>query len=126
MKVNSVSGVSCYVQDLDKTAAFYEALGFRIGKREPDRVTCYVNWFSVAFIAQDTETDPERKKEARRANKGAALYLHVKVDNIDDYYKAVVAQGMTPAREPQKMPSGSREFVLRDPDGYKLVFFAKK
>jgi hypothetical protein len=33
---------------------------------------------------------------------------------------------MKPAGEPRVQLSGSREFVLRDPDGYKLVFFQKK
>jgi catechol 2,3-dioxygenase-like lactoylglutathione lyase family enzyme len=124
--VNSISGVSCFVKNIDRTSEFYDALGFRIGNREPDRVTCYVNWFWMTFVAQSAEADPDRKKEAKLANKGAGLYLHIKVDDIDAHYKAVLAQGMKPATEPQKMPSGNREFVLRDPDGYKLVFFAKK
>jgi hypothetical protein len=29
MKMSSISGVVCYVRDLDATAAFYEKLGFR-------------------------------------------------------------------------------------------------
>jgi hypothetical protein len=33
---------------------------------------------------------------------------------------------MKPLGEPEVRPSGNREFVLRDPDGYKLVFFQKK
>jgi hypothetical protein len=33
---------------------------------------------------------------------------------------------MKPAGELRVQPSGRREFVLRDPDGYKLVFFQKK
>ena len=45
IKINSISGVVCFVKDLDKTADFYEALGFRFGKREKDRLTTYINWF---------------------------------------------------------------------------------
>jgi hypothetical protein len=59
MKVNSISGITCYVRDLSKTAEFYEAIGFRRGKEEPDRITFYVNWFFVTFIAQDREADAE-------------------------------------------------------------------
>jgi hypothetical protein len=33
---------------------------------------------------------------------------------------------MKPLGEPEVRASGNREFVLRDPDGYKLVFFQKK
>jgi hypothetical protein len=37
----------------------------------------------------------------------------------------VRAAGMKPEGQPEKRPGGGREFVLRDPDGYKLVFFKK-
>lgn len=34
MKVSSISGITCDVEDLDRTAKFYEAIGFRRGKQE--------------------------------------------------------------------------------------------
>jgi catechol 2,3-dioxygenase-like lactoylglutathione lyase family enzyme len=126
MKVNSISGLTCYVKDLTKTGGFYETIGFRRGKEEPDRVTFYVNWFSVTFIAQDGTTDPESRKAAKAAKKGAGLLINVKVDDVEDFHSAVVAEGMKPLSEPEVGPSGNREFVLRDPDGYQLVFFQKK
>jgi uncharacterized glyoxalase superfamily protein PhnB len=57
---------------------------------------------------------------------GAGQYVHIKVDDLDACYEAVTAQGMKPDGEPQKRSSGNREFVLRDPDGCKLVFVAKR
>lgn len=126
MKVNSISGVSCYVKDLAKTSDFYEALGFRRGKEEPGRVTFYVNWFFVTFIAQDQAEGAELRKEARLKTKGAGQFLHLKVDDVDGFYKAARSQGLKPAGEPEDRPSGTRELMLRDPDGYKLVFFQKK
>jgi catechol 2,3-dioxygenase-like lactoylglutathione lyase family enzyme len=126
MKLNSISGINCCVRDLSKTAEFYEALGFRRGKEEPDRLTFYVNWFFVTFVGEDQEDDAELQSEARLENRGAGVFLHVKVDDIEDFYSGVVEQGMKPAREPQKRRGGGREFMLRDPDGYKLVFFEKK
>jgi catechol 2,3-dioxygenase-like lactoylglutathione lyase family enzyme len=107
MKVNSISGVTCYVDDLQRTGEFYEAIGFRRGKEEEDRVTFYVNWFSVTFIAQDREDD-------------GGLFLNIKVDAFAEFHKAVVSAGM------QVEHSGNRELALRDPDGYKLAFFEKK
>jgi catechol 2,3-dioxygenase-like lactoylglutathione lyase family enzyme len=126
MKINSISGIHAYVQDLSRTAKFYEAIGFRRGKEEPGRLTFYVNWFFVTFVAQDQVEDVELKKEARASNKGSGLFLHIKVDDIQDFYKGLRSKGMKPASEPQERPSGNREFILRDPDGYKLVFFQKK
>jgi catechol 2,3-dioxygenase-like lactoylglutathione lyase family enzyme len=126
MKVNSISGINCYVRDLSRTAAFYEELGFRRGKEEPDRLTFYVNWFFVTFIDENHAEDAERQGNAPLTNKGSGLTLHIKVDSIDDFHSGVVARGMNPGSEPQKRHGGGREFVLRDPDGYQLVFFEKK
>jgi predicted lactoylglutathione lyase len=126
MKVNSISGINCYVEDLSRTAEFYEAIGFRRGKQEADRLTFYVNWFFVTFINQDQEDDAELRNEVRLPDKGAGLLLYVKVDDVEEFYNGVLSKGMKPATEPQARPNRTREFLLRDPDGYKLVFFEKK
>jgi catechol 2,3-dioxygenase-like lactoylglutathione lyase family enzyme len=126
MKVDSISGITCYVEDLSKTAEFYEAIGFRRGKEEPGRVTFYVNWFFVTFVAQDREDDPELRKEAKHPSKGSGLFTYIKVEDVEDFHKALLSKGMKPAGEPKVGLSGNREFVLRDPDGYKLTFFQRK
>jgi catechol 2,3-dioxygenase-like lactoylglutathione lyase family enzyme len=117
MKVNSISGITCQVEDLGRAAEFYETIGFRRGKQEPDRVTFYVNWFFVTLVAQD-QTEAQAK--------GAGLFLYIKVDDVEEFHRAVLSKGLKPAGEPERQPSGNREFVLRDPDGYNLVFFQKK
>jgi catechol 2,3-dioxygenase-like lactoylglutathione lyase family enzyme len=126
MKVNSIAGVTCYAKDLARTADFYETIGFRRGKEDSDRVTFYVNWFFVTFIAQDREEDEELRKEAEAATKGAGMSVYIKVDDISAYHEDVVTQGLKPEGEPESKPSRNREFALRDPDGYRLVFFEKK
>jgi hypothetical protein len=89
MKLNSISGITCYVEDLSRTAEFYEAIGFRRGKEEPDVVD-------------------------------------LDVEELEDFHTGVLSKGMQPEGEPEVRPSGNREFVLRDPDGYKLVLFQEK
>lgn len=126
MKVNSISGLTCYVKDLARTAEFYETIGFRRGKVEDGRATFYVNWFFVTFIAQDQEDDAEWKREAKLKTKGSGVFLYVKMDDVEEFHKGALSAGMKPVNEPQVQPSGNREFVLRDPDGYKLAFFQKK
>lgn len=51
MKIKSVSGFTCYIKNLDKTAKFYETLGFEIKKRETNHITAYSNWFWIDFLA---------------------------------------------------------------------------
>lgn len=118
MKLNSISGVTHRVKDLEASAAFYESLGMRIGKREPELVSCYVNWFWINLVPEDSK--------AAAATKGAGASVHIKVDSIDEYYQGVLDLGLKPESEPVSITKGSREFALADPDGYTLVFFEKK
>ncbi|GAA3220812.1 VOC family protein [Dactylosporangium siamense] len=115
MKMSSISGVVCYVKDLDETAAFYEQLGFRM-KRDANQLTAYVNWFWITFRPHEGEEPPVR---------GAGTYLYIKVEDIQEFYAGVQALGLKPATEPTKK-AGMVEFELADPDGYHLVFFWKK
>jgi catechol 2,3-dioxygenase-like lactoylglutathione lyase family enzyme len=117
MKVNSISGITCRVANLARAAEFYETIGFRRGREEADRVTFYVNWFFVTLVAED---------RAESSAKGAGLFLYIKVDDVEDFHGAVLAKGLEPEGEPERQPAGNREFALRDPDGYNLVFFQKK
>jgi catechol 2,3-dioxygenase-like lactoylglutathione lyase family enzyme len=117
MKVNSISGITCHVADLTKAAEFYETIGFRRGKEESDRVTFYVNWFFVTLIAHDG---------ASATAKGEGVFLYIKVDDVEEFQKAALSKGLKSDGEPERQPSANREFVLRDPDGYNLVFFEKK
>ena len=125
MEMKSVSGLVCYVKDIAKTADFYEALGFRIDKREADHLSVGLNWFWMDFHPQDKEDKPEFQREANLENKGAGMFVYIKVADVDAFYKGVVDKGLKPSSEPRDWPWGNREFVLRDPDGYKLVFFNK-
>lgn len=114
MKLNSISGITYRVKDLQASVRFYENLGFRMGKQDEQHATCYVNWFWVDLVVSgDAAGD-------------AATSLYIKVDSVDECYQDVTAQGMKPAGEPEKKASGNREFMLRDPDGHQLVFFEKK
>ena len=125
MEMKSIAGIGCYVKDLDRTAKFYDALGFRFGKRDLNHLTVYLNWFWITFNTQDSEDKPEFQPEAQAEHKGAGLFVNIKVEHIDAFYEGVLAKGLEPSSAPRTWPWGNREFVLRDPDGYKLVFFQK-
>ena len=125
MEMKSIAGLVCYVKDTAKTVAFYEALGFEFYKREPDHVSIHLNWFWIDFHPEDKEDKPEFQKEAHAAHKGGGQFLYIEVVNVDEFYKGVLAKGLKPSSEPRDWPWGNREFALRDPDGYKLVFFTK-
>ena len=125
MKIKSVSGVTCYAKNLDETAKFYETLGFETRKRDAEHITVYSNWFWIDFIAIDREERADFKKEARLRDKGAGIFLYLSVENVDEFHKDLLSMGLKPASEPQ-VTRGNREFIIHDPDGYKLVIFKRK
>jgi catechol 2,3-dioxygenase-like lactoylglutathione lyase family enzyme len=126
MKIKAASGHSCYVSDLDKTAAFYEKLGLTVKTRTKDRIIIYLNWYRIDFVLFDNESIPEIQKEIKSKNKGDGVFLYFSVDSVDDTYKEVLDLGLKPINEPKDMSWGNREFIIRDPDGYKVVFFKRK
>ncbi len=121
--LESVAGAVCYVRDTSKTVKFYRQLGFTIDKDEPDHISVSLGGFWMDFHPQDKEDKPDFQQEAVLEPKGAGLFLYVRVRDVDAYYQSLVAQNLQPSSEPRNWPWGNREFVVRDPDGYKLVFY---
>jgi predicted lactoylglutathione lyase len=108
------------VKNLKKTAEFYEAIGFEIRKRETTHVTAYSNWFWMELVATGKEAEMDKDR------KGTGAFFYLSVDDVDAWHKELKARGLKPASAPQDTPFGNREFGLRDPDGYNLVFFKRK
>lgn len=115
VKMNSISGLFYKVKDLEKTAEFYKKLGFTVVKEEDGLLTIRLNWFWINFII-NPHTPGSRDQ----------TFLYISVDSVDDVYKELTDEGFEFATEPQDYPSGKREAMLADPDGYWLVFFHKK
>ena len=124
MKIKSVSGLTLYVKDLTKTAAFYEALGFEIRKRETHHITAYSNWFWIDFLA--VGKDERAKANTATIGKGAGVLIYLRADDVDEFHKELVSKKLKPLTKPQDQPWGNREFLLLDPDGYNLVIFKRK
>src|SRR6185295_6682486 len=113
------------VKDIKKTAKFYKALGFKIETNKSDHLSIRLNWFWMDFHPESKEDKPEFQKEANLKNKGAGLFLYISVDDVDAFYKRIRSKGLKPSSTPRDWPWGNREFAIRDPDGYRLVFFKK-
>ena len=120
MKLKSVAGVTYLVKDIEKTAKFYEDLGFLSSKREKDYASVRLNWFWIDFYQDVSSTNSEQE-----ADKGVGHALCMSVEDVDDFYKDIVAKGFKPESEPKDV-GVNREFFLIDPDGYKLVFLKRK
>ena len=117
MDLKSVSGLTFFVKDIAKTVEFYKTLGFKIEKHEKDYLLARLNWFSLDFVADKSNDKTEPK--------GAGLCINISVGDVDEFYKNALAKGIKPAGQPQDFPGGFRNFVINDPDGYKLVIFKR-
>lgn len=124
--MNSVAGVICLVKDLEASVAFYEAFGFVLKKRVPDvAATVYLKDFWIEFLLKDKVVTEAFKEDVSVSPKGAGQYIHINVEDVDEFYQDIIAKGLRPMSKPQDFAWGHREFVLADPGGYKLVFFTK-
>ena|SRR3989344_6802697 len=109
-----------YASDLIKTAAFYKQLGFKIEEAD-DSVKVKLGDFRLAFV---DENKTPIKNESGMKPKGLGVYMYIEVENVDAYHEWLKNNGVSPRTEPRDWPWGKREFVVKDPDGYKLVFYS--
>ena len=127
MKPKSLSGLIFLVDDLEESKAFYQIIGFDFKKENPGiSATGYMNWFWVELLLKSKVVTEPFKPDVTAQTKGAGLYAHLSVDGIDAYHNYLIENGLSPNSEPQDFPWGHREFTVRDPNGYLLVFFEKK
>lgn len=109
-----------YVTDTHKTAEFYRQLGFEVVKEEDNFTLARLGDFELHC---HDRTEVTFRNESLVEPKGAGVYIYVNVENIDQHFQILKGKGLQPSSEPRNWPWGNREFVIRDPDGYKLVFY---
>lgn len=110
-----------YVADPSASSDFYSKLGFKTTLKADSclvaiggfRITCFDE--TKAQFKQDTPIEP----------KGAGVFIHFEVNDVDDIYKSALEVGLSPSSEPRDWDWGNREFAIKDPDGYRLVFYQK-
>ena len=124
MSLKSVSSILLYVSNPEKSRHFYQDLGFLESKSAGDVQEVRLNWFKIQLVDKNSaQGNPEFEKEALAEPKGSGLYIYVSVENVDGFYNELKSKGIKTSSEPRDWPWGNREFVVRDQDGYKLVFY---
>ncbi len=109
-----------FSHDLAATASFYEKCGFLVQKAE-DSVRIIYGDFRLCWM---DESKTVIKVNVKGETKGVGVFTYVEVDNVDDHYEVCKQNGLEGMTEPKDWPWGRREFVVKDPDGYRTVFFA--
>jgi uncharacterized glyoxalase superfamily protein PhnB len=108
------------VDDITKSVAFYEALGFVVGERWEENGTL----MGVMMNAGEQELGlmQDDWKKGRDRQKGIGSRIHIATpQNIDDLAARVKAAGIALDVEPFDTPWKTRQFELTDPTGFKLT-----
>lgn len=107
------------VDDISKSIAFYEALGFAVTDRwEQEGVLSGVMVEAGQLMIGLNQDD---WKKGRNRQKGIGVRLHIETtQNVDDIAARVKAAGYAIDVEPFDTPWKTRQFELTDPSGYKL------
>lgn len=120
----NISGILFWVQDNKLSEKFYKKLGFEV--KLSDDATSTVGLSGSEIILVSMRDEDKFSKDSMAYEKGRGMYVYIRVNNVDDYYKKLVKDGINPTTEPKDWSWGNREFIVKDPDGYKLCFWQPK
>lgn len=112
-----------WVADNTLSEKFYKKLGFEVTYSDDQYSEVMLGDFKIGLITMRDEE--EFAGDAIGAPKGKGMYIYIATDDVDKTYKRCVDCSLTPVNMPRDWGWGNREFVIKDPDGYKLCIFSK-
>jgi lactoylglutathione lyase len=113
---------TCYrIFDIDRSVAFYEALGFEELRRLPIRDEAINVFMGLAGDGPRLElTYNIGRDEPYEIGTGYG-HIAITAPDLDATLEALAAQGISPERPPYTVSEGgSRLCFVRDPDGYRI------
>jgi uncharacterized glyoxalase superfamily protein PhnB len=117
---------SLTVDDLQKSIAFYQALGFTVGERWEDKGTLLGVMMSAGESQIGLNQDDWKKGRDRKKGIGVRLSMSASTSqNVDDIAKRATGAGMTLKSEPHDTEWGSRAFEVVDPSGFLLTVYSE-
>ncbi len=115
---------TCYrILEIDRSVAFYEALGFREVARMPIRdeaVNVFMNMPDDGDSPRLELTYNIGREEPYEIGTGYG-HIAIAAEDLDDTLARLAQQGIEPERAPYTVrEGGSRICFVRDPDGYRV------
>jgi len=108
------------VDDLGKSIAFYEALGFSVADRWEQDGKLIGAMMQAGQLQVGLNQDDWKKGRDRQKGLGTRLNIET-AQNIDEIARRITAAGYKIDVEPFDTPWKTRQFELTDPSGYKLT-----
>ena len=115
---------TCYrILEIDRSVAFYEALGFREVGRIPIRdeaINVFMNQPGDGDMPRLELTYNIGREEPYEIGTGYG-HIAITADDLDGTLARLAAQGIEPEKPPYSVrEGGSRLCFVRDPDGYRI------
>ena len=112
---------TCYrITDIDRSVAFYTALGFEELRRMPIREEAINVFMGLPGDGPRLELTHNFGVDSYELGTGYG-HIAVTVDDLDATLTRLTEQGIEPERPPYSVrEGGSRLCFVRDPDGYRI------
>ncbi len=115
---------TCYrILDIDRSVAFYEALGFQEVRRAPIRDEAINVFMNLPEDGDSPRLELTFNKGRDEPYEIGTGYGHIAIttDDLDGQLAALATQGIEPERPPYSIrDGGNRLCFVRDPDGYRI------
>lgn len=105
--------VEVMVQELDRSLAFYTALGFKLERRDGD---------FAALRFEEREFFLDQRSDLAPLSGPARANVRILTNDVDAVWAAVQALGLPVERPIGDRYYGLRDFTVLDPDGFGLRF----
>jgi predicted lactoylglutathione lyase len=114
------------VDDLQRSIAFYEGLGFAVDERWEDQGTLLGVMMRSGRIQIGLNQDDWKKGRDRKKGIGVRVSLSMPTpQDVDELARRAKGAGLPLKSEPQDTEWNSRAFELVDPSGYLLTIFSE-
>ena len=118
---------TCYrITDIDRSVAFYEALGFEERRRMPIREEAINVFMGLPGDGDRLELTYNHPREGAGGVDSYEIgtgygHIAVTVDDLDGTLERLAETGIEPEKPPYSVrEGGSRLCFVRDPDGYRI------
>ena len=112
------------VDDLQKSVAFFEGLGFGVEERWEEKGTLLGVMLRAGQAQIGLSQDDWKKGRDRRKGEGMRLTLNTG-QNIDQLAADAKKAGIALDTEPHDTDWGSRAFEVTEPSGFKLTIYSE-
>ncbi len=120
MTPQRVTLITLGVTDLDRSKAFYGALGWTPTREMPGEVVFYqINGMALGFFGLGPLAKDQGRPDAKLGTGAMTLAQNFNAeDEVDAAYAAAIAAGATPLKAPEKVFWGGYSGYYADPDGH--------